>query len=332
MRVDFMPKQLFAIGDIHGCAEELRALLRKLPLTSESWIVFLGDYIDRGPNSKDVVDAIIEISQLYRTVPLRGNHEAMLLDFLDHPDSEEGGLFIMNGGSTTLANYSATDGSYGIPPKHLEFFRNLQLSFETPDYFFVHAGLPDVPIRELNPKNHSFDMLWIRQPFLESTYNWGKMIVHGHTPKWEVEQTQNRINLDTACVFDGVLTAMEVNTRKTYCVRRRAPGVRAPVLRDAGSIRTAIRFNGSLQVRLTRAGGQMIFMTENYSEFGLLLKHVSAVQCMVVDDKIEGQIGTSNKQQVGFKGTVVRVQRQDKMYSYAIRLDSLERSIDFKPS
>lgn len=327
-----MPKQLFAIGDIHGCAEELRMLLRKLPLTSDSWIVFLGDYIDRGPNSKDVVDAIIEISQLYRTVALKGNHETMLIDFLDRPDSEEGGLFIINGGGTTLASYGSADGSYGIPPKHLEFFRGLQLYFETPKYFFVHAGLPDVPIRELDPKEHGFDMLWIRQPFLESQYDWGKIIVHGHTPKWEVEQTTNRINLDTACIFDGRLTAMEMNTREIFSIRKKTPSAKAPTIRDTKSIRTSLRFNGSLQVRIARAGGEMIFVTENYSEFGLLLKHVSAVQCMVVDDKIMGQIGTSNKQNVGFSGTVVRVQKQDKSYAYAVRLDSLDRAVDFKPS
>ena len=113
---------IFAIGDIHGCVNELRALLNLLPLTPESTVVFLGDYIDRGGNSKGVIDTIIELRGHCRVVTLKGNHEAMFLDFLDHPGSARAGLFICNGGSATLASYANETGRYELPSEHVAFF------------------------------------------------------------------------------------------------------------------------------------------------------------------------------------------------------------------
>ncbi|MCJ8277615.1 MAG: serine/threonine protein phosphatase, partial [Bdellovibrionales bacterium] len=95
--------RIFAIGDIHGCAEELNKLISLLPLNSEDTLVFLGDYIDRGPNSKKVVDIILDLKKNYNVICLKGNHEAMINEFIDDPSSPQAGLFIMNGGSSTLA-------------------------------------------------------------------------------------------------------------------------------------------------------------------------------------------------------------------------------------
>ena len=109
------PKKIFAIGDVHGCASELRMLLNKLPLTEESVVVFLGDYVDRGPNSKQVIETVLELKEQCQVVALKGNHEALFLSFLQDPSSEAAGMFIYNGGSATLHSYATPEGEYRIP-------------------------------------------------------------------------------------------------------------------------------------------------------------------------------------------------------------------------
>src|SRR5579864_4865919 len=113
---------LYAIADIHGCDEELRALLKLLPLDRSSRVVFLGDYIDRGPNSAGVVDTILELEEYCQVVCLLGNHELMLREFLDGSDPRLSARFIYNGGGATLASYSNDDGVFVIPEEHVDFF------------------------------------------------------------------------------------------------------------------------------------------------------------------------------------------------------------------
>ena len=115
-------EKLFAIGDVHGCAAELRSLLDKLPLTPGCSIVFIGDYIDRGTHSREVVETIFDLAGAYPVVTLMGNHESMLLDFVADPHSEDAGMFIYHGGSATLASYADDDGKFRIPEAHLAFF------------------------------------------------------------------------------------------------------------------------------------------------------------------------------------------------------------------
>src|SRR5688500_9784566 len=110
---------LFAIGDIHGCVDELRQLLNQLPRSSESTLVFLGDYIDRGPASREVIDTLLGLAQQDHVVPLMGTHEAMFHDFLRDPHSPGGASFIYNGRSATLASYANGD-QYVIPESHIE--------------------------------------------------------------------------------------------------------------------------------------------------------------------------------------------------------------------
>ncbi len=132
----------YAIGDIHGCLESLDQLLKKITPRPEDELVFVGDYIDRGPQSREVVDRLLTLP--HRCVFLMGNHERMLLDFLAGEDED---IYLENGGRATLASYGGDPDD--IPAAHLAFFHNLRPMYETPDYLFVHAGIrPMVPVAE----------------------------------------------------------------------------------------------------------------------------------------------------------------------------------------
>lgn len=202
--------RLLAVGDIHGCLEQLHSLLRQVQPQPEDQLVFLGDYIDRGPRSKEVIDLLLELGRrLPRTVFLKGNHEAMLLDYLRGGERWD---FLRNGGAATLAGY-AEAGFDTPPPEHLAFFHHLSLCFETEDFIFVHAGLyPGLPLSSQTEA----DLLWIRQPFQSSLYDWGKTIVFGHTPRATPLLTPTRIGLDTGAVYGGRLTCCEVRSRQLW--------------------------------------------------------------------------------------------------------------------
>src|SRR5438046_1705083 len=114
--------KLVVIGDVHGCAEELKALIHKLPLDQSTTILFLGDYVDRGPDAKSVIDTVLNLSEIYSVIPLMGNHEWLMQQYLDSPnDPVASGNFILNGGSATLASYSKDGATYDIPAAHRKF-------------------------------------------------------------------------------------------------------------------------------------------------------------------------------------------------------------------
>jgi serine/threonine protein phosphatase 1 len=219
---------IYAIGDIHGCLNELRKLVAELPLKPEDELVFLGDYIDRGPRSKAVLDYLIQDRGPHWRF-LRGNHEQMLLDWLQAPNPLAASNWLSNGGHQTLQSYIPAEKldevqgeevhalfqSY-LPEAHLEFLRALPLTYETPGYFFCHAGVNlDRPLNAQTAE----DLLWIRRKFLEDPRPTPKLIVHGHTPIEEVDVTRDRINLDTGCVYGGHLTAMVLPDKKLYQVK-----------------------------------------------------------------------------------------------------------------
>jgi serine/threonine protein phosphatase 1 len=220
-----LPKglRIYAIGDIHGCVLLLRRLLKRLVddnetrAPCETLFVFLGDYIDRGPDSKGVVDELVTFGARFPSIFLKGNHEAMCLRFLK--DGGEFGRWASNGGSEALASYGVTadvnkltatemirsDFLSRLPTTHLEFFQNLRLSALFGDYFFVHGGVrPGVPLDQ----QREDDMLWIRGAFLDYGGGYGKIVVHGHTPEDEPVVKPNRIGIDTGAVFGGRLTAL----------------------------------------------------------------------------------------------------------------------------
>ena len=204
--------RLLAIGDIHGCLDQLEALMVQVSPTPGDQIIFLGDYIDRGPASSGVIDFLIEFGKaLPATVFLRGNHDQMFTDYLDGHDAT---TFLMNGGSKTLHSYQ-DNGQWPIPFSHRAFLESLLNSYETEDYIFVHAGLrPGLSLA----KQDISDLLWIRHEFVISDYDWGKTVVYGHTPLAEPLLTASRIGLDTGCVYGRQLTCCDVRTMQIWQV------------------------------------------------------------------------------------------------------------------
>jgi serine/threonine protein phosphatase 1 len=198
--------RLLAIGDIHGCMSQLLNLVEQVELQESDQLVFLGDYIDRGPESAEVIDYLLGLQELFpQTIFLRGNHEQMLLDFLNGGDPT---MFLLNGGTKTLASYQVR-GDWPLPERHRTFLESLALFFETEDFIFVHAGLrPGLPLDE----QCSEDLLWIRQEFLKSDYHWEKPIVFGHSPRQEPLISDSRIGLDTGCGHGRKLSCCEVRT------------------------------------------------------------------------------------------------------------------------
>lgn len=206
------PDRLLAVGDIHGCLQQLEALMAAVVPTAADQVVFLGDYVDRGPDSAGVIDYLLKFAQaLPATVFLRGNHEQMFAEYLEGHDPT---AFLINGGTKTLDSYDR-GGQWPLPAGHQNFLQGLVNSYETQDVIFVHAGLrPGVPLAE----QCKSDMLWIRRDFIGTDYDWGKTVVYGHTPHTEPLITETRLGLDTGCVYGGRLTCCDVRSRRVWQV------------------------------------------------------------------------------------------------------------------
>ena len=198
---------IYAIGDIHGCLDPLRRLMDQIHLSDMDEVVFMGDYVDRGPESKGVIDYLLTLQGRYTF--LMGNHERMFLDFLQ---GKERLLFLYNGGEATLESYG---GIGKIPADHLAFLNRLILSHETDDYLFVHGGIrPGIPLQEQDPT----DLLWIREEFYAYPGRYPKTVVFGHTPMREVLMEADRIGIDTACVYGNKLTCLILPSRQVIQV------------------------------------------------------------------------------------------------------------------
>lgn len=218
--------RVYAIGDIHGRADLLRKLLDSIQKDAlggsyrgKPVLVFLGDYVDRGMQSKDVIDLLLgKAMSPFDTHFLKGNHEAAMLEFLTDPGI--GPRWAEYGGAETLASYgvrpprsrTSTDEWAAasdelkrvLPPEHLHFLRSLELSIQIGDYLFVHAGLrPGVEVEHQSEQ----DMLWIRDEFLNDARPLGPVVVHGHTPAPRPHRDYRRIGLDTGAYISGTLTA-----------------------------------------------------------------------------------------------------------------------------
>ncbi len=197
--------KIFAIGDIHGCIDKLRTLLGMIQLDwDKDLMVFLGDYVDRGPDSRGVIELLLDLKKEHadRLIFLKGNHEWMFTQFLM---GEEHDLFLRNGGRKTLESYSVEKDKIEIPQNHRDFLDHLDLYFETDDYIFVHAGMrPYISISEQSPE----DLLWIRSHFLKSSYDWGKRVIFGHTPFFVPLIEANKVGIDTGAVYGGRLTCL----------------------------------------------------------------------------------------------------------------------------
>lgn len=196
----------FFIGDIHGCNRTFQALLQRLAPGKDDRIVLLGDYIDRGPDSKGVIDTIFQLREAGQTlVCLRGNHEQLLLDAFEDHDALERWLF--NGGRQTMASFGA-DRLKDIPQRYIDFFNDTQLCFEDGDFICVHGG-PDFSAAD--PLGNPFALLWARRWYAGIDYAWlgRRIILHGHTPtdigaireQCENLEQQRYLNLDNGCVY-----------------------------------------------------------------------------------------------------------------------------------
>jgi serine/threonine protein phosphatase 1 len=206
----------YAVGDIHGSLDKMQALVAACRQHADGramQFVFLGDYIDRGPDSAGVVRAMMGLQDELqeRLIALMGNHEAWVLALLDGTASMS--VWLRNGGVQTLLSYGVRDVS-DLPPAHLDWMRSLRLSYDDGRRLFVHAGVnPDKPL----DAQDEHDLLWIREPFLTDGRDYGRLIVHGHTPLEtdKPELRRNRLNLDTAAVFGGPLTAAVFDDTQT---------------------------------------------------------------------------------------------------------------------
>lgn len=198
----------YAIGDVHGCLEQLQRLVELCERDAgegRSKLIFLGDYIDRGPDSRGVIEFLIDLQKWSpdQMICLRGNHEDLLLAALEGEDAKLS--WVSNGGDCTLKSYKVANPG-GIPSKHIDWIRSLPFCHDDGMRFFVHAGVhPDRPLRQQRPR----DLLWIREPFLSSDEDFGRLIVHGHTPisSGVPDQRSNRLNIDTGAVYGRALTS-----------------------------------------------------------------------------------------------------------------------------
>jgi serine/threonine protein phosphatase 1 len=214
--------RIYAVGDLHGRFDLLQAmatLIRRDLATApspRSIEIFLGDYVDRGPRSREVVDWLIDTPPIANErICLMGNHEDMLLEALNEPGAAANWLY--NGGDATLASYGINVRPYAartnisgllrehLPPKHRAFLEGLKRMADYNPYLFVHAGIrPGRRLAEQDPK----DLVWIREPFLFSEADLGRVVVHGHTPVERPEVRPNRVNIDTGAFFSGCLTCL----------------------------------------------------------------------------------------------------------------------------
>lgn len=204
----------FAIGDVHGCFAKLATLMQHCANYADATpfrFIFLGDYIDRGPDSRGCVARLIEWTNRRPdgVLCLKGNHEDILLSVLAQPSDVD--WWLMNGGDATLASYHAK-APEDLPPEHIAWMKALPLYHDDGLRFFVHAGVdPTIPL----DKQTEHTLLWTRERYPE-TINPGRFIVHGHTPlrSGTPEQNPHRLNLDTAAVFGGPLTAAAFNDQQ----------------------------------------------------------------------------------------------------------------------
>jgi serine/threonine protein phosphatase 1 len=216
---------LYAIGDIHGERGMLEELLASLPLLSDDRLIFVGDYVDRGPDSKGVVDVLIQVAKTRKCIFLIGNHESMFLDFLGWEGSMyfAGDAFLANGGDRTLMSYDffgsedSDSMEFSLPKAHEEFFRKLVLYHTEGDYVFVHAGLSragfdsgdvDYALRNAVPE----DLLWNRSTG-DIPHKLGVTVIYGHTPAKGLDIRWNSpfsIGIDTGAVYGGKLTAIRL--------------------------------------------------------------------------------------------------------------------------
>ena len=236
----------YVVGDIHGCLAEVRYLVEQLPLERGDRLVFLGDYIDRGPDSMGVVSYLLELREQDKidAVFLKGNHEDMFLDYLGFPGNH-GDVFLNNGGHATLASYgiSASNGAAEIagqlPQAHLAFYQNLETFCVVKPYLCVHAGIQ--PLKRLEEQTAA-EMFWIRGEFIRNPHKLPFTVLFGHTPQKEaLFDLPFKIGLDTGLVYGNKLSCLAVEEKVLYQIKRGKKIVQQMSVRENWNIKSKLR-------------------------------------------------------------------------------------------
>lgn len=228
----------YVIGDIHGCLAEVRYLIEQLPLERGDRLVFLGDYIDRGPDSNGVVSYLLDLRNQGNVgvIFLKGNHEDMFLDYLGL-SGNHGDVFLNNGGHATLASYGiASTSSPGaeiaqeLPQSHLTFYKNLETFCVLGSYLCVHAGIQ--PLKKLEEQTAA-EMYWIRGEFIRNSHKLPFTVLFGHTPQKEVLfDLPYKIGLDTGLVYGNKLSCLAIEEKLLYQIKRGTNTVQQISVRD----------------------------------------------------------------------------------------------------
>ena len=231
----------FVVGDIHGHAGLLRDLLPQLREAAEPGdaLVFVGDYVDRGPDSQGVIEQVLELIHDGWDGPvttLKGNHEVLMLDFLAGSPVYEPEIWLHNGGEETITSYTeeemwTPEWADSLPRAHLDFLGGLQIWHEDENGIYVHAGIAP---GKLPAESDEEELLWIREPFIHSNFAWDKVVVFGHTPQhervlippwdrsklpWRPLVRPEKIGIDTGAAYGGPLTAVLLPERRFFSAR-----------------------------------------------------------------------------------------------------------------
>lgn len=207
-----MPARTIAVGDVHGCSQALRAIVDAIQPTADDTLVFLGDYVDRGPDSRGVLDFVLDLEKRCRVVPLLGNHELMLLEAAENRLTIEPWLTV--GGAATIQSYKGH--LENVPPEHWDFIRRCRRYYETPTHFFVHANYAASVRLDSQPDYLLFwEHLHLRVP---PPHTNGKIAIVGHTAQKssEILDLGHVVCIDTFCHGGGWLTGMDVNSRQIW--------------------------------------------------------------------------------------------------------------------
>ncbi len=202
---------IYAIGDIHGCLPQLEELLGRILPTAEK-IVFLGDYVDRGPSSYGVIETLSSLHTKTNAelIFIRGNHDQVMLDVLEQ--KADLNLWSKMQGDSTIDEYT-NDGYVQVPRHHYEFLKKTEIYHDDGTHLFVHAGIsPYLEMDEQSPE----EMMWIRKIFLCSNHIVDRIVVHGHTPVRTPRNVMRKIGVDTGCYATGILTALQITPDLQY--------------------------------------------------------------------------------------------------------------------
>ena len=326
--------------DIHGCATEFKILLDHLHLKDGDQLIFLGDYIDRGPSSREVIDLILQLRQNFPITTLLGNHEQMFLSFLTAPHSSLGKTFLFNGGIATLANYleedphrlnkkinnpattaaTAADLQQAIGPKHRQFLYELELFYQNQNYFFAHAGAPATNLNNFDPHDYLEELLWARDSFTATpglNYPWDKLIIHGHTPLVNAWRDEQHINLDTGVVYGNKLTCLYLEEMTTFTVKFQ--GEKTSPLQKQQYQRAMQRWAANTTVEARSGDQQFSFTCLNYSEQGALLSTKIQQPLLELDTPLDLIFNLPEGECYALKGTIIRREEGPQQIAYGIK-------------